>query len=271
MSDNLAKNNRILIVGAGNLATCLGIAFLEVGIVPIAIWSRSEISASTLAERLGCLYSTDIDSLPDADIVITAVCDDALCSVAEKLVVRYSDSLLVHTAGSVNIDVWADVKAKRYGVFYPMQTFSKSKNVDFSRLGIFVEGNSETEYVLLEKLAALLTPMVYRATSEQRRYLHIAAVYACNFVNAMYSMSADLLAKHGLPFEVMLPLIDETAAKIHDLSPCEAQTGPACRGDKNIMKRQRSMLDGIEGEVYDLVSRYISKMADIKNEHTKKL
>lgn len=265
MSDNLAENNRILIIGAGNLATCLGTAFLKVGIVPVAIWSRSNISASILAERLGCPCSTDINSLPDADIVITAVCDDALSDVAEKLVTRYSNSLLVHTAGSVDIDIWADVKAKHYGVFYPMQTFSKSKDVDFGRLGIFVEGSGETEFALLENLATLLTPMVYRATSEQRRYLHIAAVYACNFVNAMYCMSADLLSKHNLPFEVMLPLIDETAAKLHELLPCEAQTGPACRGDKNIMKRQRNMLDGIEGEVYDLISRYISEMTYMRN------
>ena len=114
----------------------------------------------------------------------------------------------------------------------------------------------------MECLARRLTPMVYRATSVQRAYLHIAAVFACNFTNAMYRMAAELLEKEGLPFEVMLPLIDETAAKLHHLSPAEAQTGPAARGDKDILARQSVMLGDVYREVYNLVSRYISKKTE---------
>ena len=255
------ENSRIVIVGAGNLATCLGLALKRVGVVPRAVWSRSEASASSLADKLGCPCTTDIDSLPAADIVIAAVSDDALPAVAVRLVAKYSDALLVHTAGSVPMAIWADAGARRYGVFYPMQTFSKAKEVDFSRLGIFVESAAECDCSVLEALAGRLTTMVYRATSEQRAYLHIAAVYACNFANAMYAIAAEVLDKQGLPFKVMLPLIDETAEKLHHLSPQEAQTGPARRGDTQVMARQRAMLDGDIAAVYDIVSRYICDKA----------
>ena len=262
MLDALEENSRVVIVGAGNLATCLGEALCRVGIVPQAVCSRSEASALQLAEKLGCAHTTSVQLLPDADIVITAVSDDALPVVCRELVARYSDALLVHTAGSVPVKLWADVGAKRYGVFYPMQTFSKGKSVDFSRLGIFLEACDERGFLQLEKLARNLTQMVYRATSEQRAYLHIAAVFSCNFTNAMYRMAAELLEKEGLPFDVMLPLIDETAAKLHHLSPTDAQTGPAARGDKEILARQSAMLGDVHREVYDLVSRYICKNTD---------
>ena len=259
MSVSLAENSRIVVVGAGNLATCLCEALCRVGVVPQSVWSRSDASASLLASKLDCPYTTNISSLPDADIVITAVSDDALPAVARELVKRYGDTLLVHTAGSVPMNVWADAGACKYGVFYPMQTFSKEKSVDFTRLGIFLEACDEKSLLRLESLARCLTPMVCRATSEQRAFLHVAAVFACNFTNAMYRMAADLLEKQGLPFEAMLPLIDETAAKVHCLTPDDAQTGPAVRGDKDVLMRHSAMLNGVYRDVYDLVSEYISK------------
>lgn len=259
MLDSLAANSRVVIAGAGNLATCLCEALCAAGVVPQAVWSRSEASASQLSAKLGCPHTTCIDSLPDADIVITAVSDDALPTVARKLAARYGDALLVHTAGSVPMSVWAEAGACRYGVLYPMQTFSKGKSVDFSRVGIFVEASDEDGFQQLESLARRLTQKVFRATSAQRGYLHVAAVFSCNFVNAMYRMAAEVLDNQGLPFEAMLPLIDETAAKVHHLSPDEAQTGPAARGDKEILARHSAMLDGVHRDVYDLVSEYISK------------
>lgn len=261
MWEHSVENSRIILAGAGNLATCLGTALVKTGITPVAVWSRSEASASALAAKLGCPHTTEISSLPDADIIMTAVSDDALPDVAKLLTTRYSQTLLVHTAGSAPMDVWKEAGAKRYGVFYPMQTFSKGKEVDFKRLGIFIEACGEEEYIQLEQLAETLTPMVYRATGRQRGYLHIAAVYACNFANAMYSMAHDILEREGLPFEVMLPLTDETAAKLHQLSPAEAQTGPARRGDETIMRKHQAMLNGEESEIYSLVSRYISEKA----------
>ncbi len=248
-------------VGAGNLATCLGVALKSAGLCPEAVWSRSERSAHALATRLGCAATADMDSLPDAGIVVTAVSDDALPEVAKRVAARYPDSIVVHTAGSVSIDVWKGTHARRFGVFYPMQTFSKGKDVNFSKVGIFVEGNSEEVCRQLELLARRLSPLVYRITGEQRAYLHIAAVFACNFTNAMCSIAAELLEKQGLPFEIMLPLIDETAAKLHLLQPREAQTGPAHRRDATIIGRQSNMLADDKKEIYDLVTRYIVNKA----------
>ena len=265
MADSV-ESSRIVIVGAGNLATCLGVALRSVGITPLAVWSRTALSADTLADKLGCEAFTDISSLPDADIVITAVSDDALPDVAKAVAKRYPDSIVAHTAGSVPVDIWPEASALHYGVFYPMQTFSKTKSVDFSKVGIFVEGSDETVCGQLENLARRLSPMVYRINGRQRAYLHIAAVFACNFVNAMYAMSAEILGNQGLPFEIMHTLIDETAAKIHTLSPAEAQTGPARRRDETIIERQRAMLTGEYKEIYDLVTRYIiSKADEIRN------
>ena len=261
----MVENNRIVIVGAGNLATCLGTALVSAGIVPVAVWSRTSLSAEALAARLHCQWTTEVESLPDADIVITAVSDDALPSVAISVADRYPCSIVVHTAGSVAMDIWKETSAQHYGVFYPMQTFSKAKSVDFSKIGIFVEGSDEGVCSHLEALARNLSPYVYRINGEQRAYLHMAAVFACNFTNAMYAMSAELLDKQGLPFDIMLPLIDETAAKLHALSPREAQTGPAHRRDETIICKQRAMLTGEKREIYDLVTRYIVGKACDKN------
>ena len=128
-----------------------------------------------------------------------------------------------------------------------MQTFSKSRLVDFSTVSLFVEGCCEETTAATENVARSIGARVYRATSEQRRFLHLAAVFVCNFPNALYTMAAELLERNGLPFEAMLPLIDETAAKVHQLSPREAQTGPAIRGDQAVMKRH----------TYNLLSEYI--------------
>ena len=129
-----------------------------------------------------------------------------------------NDSLFVHTAGSVPMSVWQGY-ANHYGVFYPMQTFSKKREVDFKEIPFFIE-SSEPKYVeLLKEIAATMSQRVYEADSEQRKSLHLAAVFTCNFTNHMYALAADLLEKYQLPFEVMLPLIDETARKVHELPP----------------------------------------------------
>ena len=132
--------------------------------------------------------------------------------------------------------------ASRYGVFYPMQTFSKEREADFSEISIFIEANSDSALSLLQQLARSISPKIYHLTTEERKYLHLAAVFACNFVNHCYALSADILAQHGLPFDVMLPLIDETARKVHELSPQQAQTGPAVRCDQNVMDMQAALL-----------------------------
>lgn len=148
-----------------------------------------------------------------------------------------------------------------------MQTFSKQRPVDFDKVSFFVEANTPEDEQLLMNLAHLLSSHVYPATSEQRRYLHIAAVFACNFANHMYAISNYLLTEHQLPFEVMLPLIDETAQKIHQLSPVDAQTGPAQRGDCNIMNSHLQLLEAYPElqQIYKSLSKNIQQYNLLKD------
>ena len=238
----MVDNKRIVLVGAGNVATHLGIALQHAGWEIVQVYSRTEASAQALAERLGTPAITSLqDICPDADIYMVMVKDAALGELLPVLVEGKEDALFVHTAGSMPMDVWKGY-ALRYGVFYPMQTFSKSREVDFASVSFFIEANNRSDAELLKMMAGTLGPKVYEATSEQRMYLHMAAVFACNFTNHMYALSAHLLEKNGLPFEAMLPLIDETARKVHELRPEDAQTGPAIRHDNNVMEKHLDML-----------------------------
>ena len=250
---------KIVLVGAGNVATHLGTALRDAGYVVVQVFSRTGESASALAEKLGCPYTTDISRIvPDAGLYIVSVKDSVLAEVVPPLVRRNPEALFVHTAGSMPMDVWKG-EAVRYGVLYPMQTFSKGRAVDFTAVPFFIEGSGEEEAGALRALAERIGGHAYEATSEQRRYLHIAAVFACNFTNHMYALAHRLLAAHGLPFEAMLPLIDETARKVHELPPAEAQTGPARRYDGNVIGKHLEMLAGEPrlAELYEKISRSI--------------
>ena len=180
-----------------------------------------------------------------------------LSSVATSLQTGREGQLFVHTAGSVSMDV---LPVERRGVFYPMQTFSKNKEVDFSVIPCFVEAKEKDDLQLLKTLAKTISDSVYELNSENRKYLHLAAVFCCNFANHCFSMGAELLKKHGnIPFNVMLPLIDETAAKLYSMSPREAQTGPAVRWDENVIAKQMQLLADTPDmqKMYELMSKSI--------------
>ena len=257
-----AGKERIVLIGAGNVATHLGVALQQVGWEIAQVYSRTEASASELANRLQVPFVTSIAEVCiDADVYIVAVKDDALKSLIPELVKGREGRLFVHTAGSVSMNVWEGYRI-RYGVFYPMQTFSKQKPVDFSKVPFFLEGDGGETLVMLRELASSLSEKVYDATSEQRMALHMAAVFACNFTNHMYALSAHLLEKNGLPFDAMLPLIDETARKVHELAPKTAQTGPAIRKDMDVMNKHLNMLAGEPGlkELYEKISKSIQEL-----------
>ena len=256
-----ADNKRIVLVGAGTVATHLGIALQQAGWEVAQVYSRTEASASELANRLQVPFVTSIAEVcTDADIYIVSVKDDALPVLIPELV-KGRDGLFVHTAGSVPMKVWEGY-ALNYGVLYPMQTFSKQKPVDFSKVPFFLEGDGGETLAILRKLACSLSEKVYNATSEQRMALHMAAVFACNFTNHMYALSAHLLEKNGLPFDAMLPLIDETARKVHELAPKAAQTGPAIRKDMDVMNKHLDMLSGEPElkELYEKISKSIQEL-----------
>ena len=151
----------------------------------------------------------------------------------------------------------------RYGVLYPLQTFSKQRKVSFDEIPFFVEANQREDVDLLKSIASALSDQIYEVTPEQRKSLHLAAVFACNFTNHMYALAAGLLEKYGLPFDVLLPLIDETAGKVHELSPLIAQTGPAVRYDRNVINNHLNMLadEPAIQEIYRIVSENIHRCA----------
>ena len=251
------RNNRVVLVGAGNMATALAVALDKAGNAPVAVWSRTAVSAQTLAERVGAEWHCSIDSLPQADVVIISIVDSALREVAAKVTAKYPDAIILHTAGSVPMAVLYECGAVRYGVLYPMQTVNKKNVVPLDDVTTFVEGCNDAVATQVEELARTISNKVVYATSEQRCCLHVAAVFACNFSNAVYNMASELMQKHSLSFEAMLPLIDEAARKVHRMSPAEAQTGPARRGDDNVMNAHKAMLDDELSAIYSLLSDYI--------------
>ena len=250
-------------LGAGRVATHLAPALLHAGYELLQVWSRTEESAKSLSDSLGIPYTTNLDAVvADADIYIACVSDSALSQVAERIVACVkTNSLFLHTAGSVGIELWQRCGALRYGILYPLQTFSKERTVDFREVSLFVEASDETTLCVTEQLAYSLSFKVYRADSALRAQLHIAAVFACNFTNAMYGIAHQLLAQGGIPFDVLLPLIDETAAKVHTLAPREAQTGPAVRGDDIVMKRHIETLSQTPElqSLYEQISALIAR------------
>ena len=253
------EDTSIVFIGAGNLATNLAKALYDNGFRIIQVYSRTEESARALAQVVEATYTTDLSSVvTDAQLYIVSLKDAAFVQLLPEIVAGKENALWVHTAGSIPMDVWAD-KVNRYGVLYPMQTFSKQRVVDFQHIPIFVESNSEADTRFLKAVASVLSKQVYEATSEQRKNLHLAAVFTCNFTNHMYALAADLLEKYNLPFDVMLPLIDETARKVHELTPHEAQTGPAVRYDENVISNHLAMLADSPAlqEIYKLMSKSI--------------
>lgn len=249
---------KIGLIGAGNLMTNLGNALVSVKDNEIVqVWSRTECSARTLASILKTSFTTDIDNVSEAGVYILAVKDSALESLIPVLTKHHPDALFLHTAGSMPIDVFKGY-AKNYGVLYPMQTFSKNKEVNFKEIPVFVEANNEDSLQVVKRLAATVSDHLYELSTEQRKYLHLAAVFACNFTNHCYDLAAKVLEPHGIPFSVMLPLIDETARKVHELSPHDAQTGPAVRYDENVINRQMALIDDENTrQIYKLLSQSI--------------
>ena len=246
------EDTPIVFLGAGNLATNLAKALYRKGFRIVQVYSRTEESARTLADEVEAEYITDLKEVSkEARLYIISLKDAAFVELLPH-------ALLVHTAGSIPMNIWEGY-AERYGVFYPMQTFSKQRAVDFREVPFFIEAKRPEDVELLKAVAGTLSEKVYEADSEQRRSLHLAAVFTCNFTNHMYALAAELLEKYHLPFDVMLPLIDETARKVHELPPCDAQTGPAVRYDENVINKHLSMLEDTPAlqEIYKLMSKSI--------------
>ena len=249
----------ITLIGAGNLATQLGIAAREAGQAIIQVYSHTLCNATALAEQCGAQAIDSLSKLNDtADIYVVAVKDAVLADVVSEACRGREEKVFAHTAGSMPIDIF-NGQARHYGVLYPMQTFSKQRKVDFSLIPVFTEYNDAKANSLITALANSLSDKVTALSSADRRHLHLAAVFACNFANHCFSLAADVMERHGMTFDMLLPLIDETVEKVHEMHPLRAQTGPAIRYDENVLSRQRSLLDGddLAQTIYDTMSKSI--------------
>ncbi len=251
---------RIVCIGAGRVASSLVPALYAAGHVILQVYSRTLTSARSLAERVGAKATDTLDDIErDADVLLFSVTDSVLPSLIGALRTGREEVVFLHTAGSISIDVFGH--HPHHGVFYPMQTFTKGRQVDFRKVSFFIEASDDHTMKVERELASALSEHIFELSSSERRYLHLAAVFACNFANHSYALAARILQEHGIPFSVMLPLVDETTEKVHHLSPKEAQTGPAVRNDENVMTAQKLLLsdDPLTAEIYELMSKSIIK------------
>lgn len=243
----------IVIIGSGNVAQHLITAFLQSNEVElIQVFSRQKENVLHLlsSDKIVSEYS----EIKEADVYLIAVSDNAIAEVSAKL--PFENRLVVHTSGSMSMEILAD--KNRRGVFYPLQTFTKSKAVDFRVIPICLEAENENDFTSLITVAQSISSMVESISSEQRKALHVAAVFVCNFVNHLYQIGQEICEEHHLSFELLQPLILETAQKITKLSPKEAQTGPAKRNDTTTINAHlQLMTDANQKEIYQLLTKSI--------------
>ncbi|MGC9354370.1 MAG: Rossmann-like and DUF2520 domain-containing protein [Mariniphaga sp.] len=252
-------NHRFVFIGAGNLATRLSGVFKEKGFSVEQVYSRSEKSAKSLAEKLHTNYTTSVQNIfTGVDVYFVALKDSAFEEVLPQI--NFQNSLLVHCSGSMPLSCLKKY-SKNIGVFYPLQTFSKNREVDFAEIPVFIEANSPGNEKKLVQIAEKISDRVTVLNSDKRLNLHVAAVYACNFVNHFYTIAAEVLKSKEIPFEVLNPLILETARKVQELEPALAQTGPAVRFDENVISKHLEALQAFPEfqKLYEMVSESIYK------------
>lgn len=246
---------KIIIIGSGNVATHLSAAMLKAGHQIAGVCGRNFEHTAELARKLNAQPFGNINALPtDADIYLISISDDSIANVVSQM--PNVEGIVAHTAGSVPMSVLA--RFRRYGVMYPLQSFSKNRAIEIGRVPFCIEGCDSQTAGTLTALARTLSYNVRPMTTEQRAQLHIAAVFASNFVNSMYAEAETILKNSNIPFDIMQPLIAETAAKAAELGPVAAQTGPARRGDTKVLNRQLQMLPDAElQKLYSFVSERI--------------
>ena len=248
---------KVSIIGSGNVAQHLIVA-LQNSIINGAEMELIQVFArqkTTLSQLLDFNKITnDWGTLAEADLYIIAVSDDAIATVSEQI--PYKNKLVVHTSGGISLEILASNNRK--GVFYPLQTFTKNKDVNFKIIPICIESQNASDYQLLQKVAQSISDSVFAINSEQRKALHLAAVFVNNFTNHLYKIGNDICIENNVPFEILKPLIQETAEKIMRLSPNEAQTGPAIRNDIETINAHLTFLsDENQKNIYKILTQSI--------------
>lgn len=228
---------QITIIGSGNVAQHLIKAFTKSDLIEIVqVYSRKKETLASLIEF--DKITSDFSDLKEADLYIIAVSDKAIAEVSAQL--PFQNRVVVHTSGAASLDV-LDPK-NRKGVFYPLQTFSKKKDIDFSIVPLCLEAENTFDFRVLETVAKSVSNAVFPINSDQRKALHVAAVFVNNFTNHLYQVGQEICEEHQVPFEILRPLIQETAQKINTLDPIDAQTGPAKRNDTTTIEAHLAYL-----------------------------
>jgi len=249
---NTIEDKSVIVIGTGAVATNFIKHFLSIGITVIQQYGR------TIPLEITIPFISDINNInTDADLYIIAVSDDAIAEVVEQL--PSLNGLVVHTAGSVSLDIFAS-KFSKFGVFYPVQSFSNNRNIDLQLVPFIIEGNSMESVAILKALAVKISNNYFVFTYEKRLQLHLAAVFASNFSNHMNSIAQELLLNENIDFTILRPLLQETFNKILTINPLDAQTGPAKRNDINVLEKHSEILTNnpIFQEIYTLISKSIS-------------
>ena len=246
---------KIVIIGSGNVAYHLAKAFTQNNIEVSQIFGRNEVELNKISEELNIPYSTK--DLDDADLYLISVSDSAVEQVSD--LIRTEKALVAHTSGSLPIETLNGDYRK--ASFYPLQTFSKTKNLNYSKIPFFIEAENQIDEKSLFELASIISENVETSDYERRKYIHLTAVFACNFVNHLFARAKEISDSQHLDFNYFIPLIYETVEKIHHLEPKTAQTGPAVRGDERILKLHEELINDEEHlKIYKLMNDSIKKM-----------
>lgn len=247
----------IVIIGSGNVATHMTTALKASGNRVVQVYSRTFNNAELLAQRVEAEPIDNIGKIyPTADLYILSVKDDVLSGTVAQM--PLTTGVWAHTGGSVPISILS--QHKKIGAIYPLQTFSREREVNFRDIPLFIEGNSSETTTFLKNVAETISGNVHLLSGDKRRILHLAAVFACNFANHMYTLASEIMGEEDLPFHLLNSLISETAAKVMVVDPRSAQTGPAVRFDEEVMQKHLDLLDDpMKKEIYSMLSRSIHK------------
>lgn len=246
---------KITLIGSGNVAYHLAKMMMQNNLPISQIFGRNEVALKSISEEMKIPYSTQI--LEEADLYIISVKDSAVEEIST--LIKNPNTLVVHTSGSLPMEI---LKGNyRKGVFYPLQTFSKTKALDYTKIPFFIETENPNDEEILTEVAKKVSGKVSIANSERRKHLHLAAVFSCNFVNHLFTRAKEITDNQGIPFEYLIPLVEETIEKIRTIEPKLAQTGPAVRNDQKVMDIHRELIHSDEVlELYNTLNNSILKM-----------
>ena len=249
---------KIVILGSGNVAFHLAKAFHQKKIPVAHIFGRNESDLKAISSEFNIPYSTE--ELVNADFYLIAVNDDSVEEISKKI--SEKNCLVAHTSGSLPVDI---LKGNyRKASFYPLQTFSKSKDLNYAEIPFFMEAENAADLEMMKNLVSKISSHVIESTYEKRKYIHLTAVFACNFVNHLFARAKEISDSQEIPFQYFLPLIEETTEKILSIDPKSAQTGPAVRNDKRVLELHEALLTEPEKlKIYKTMNESIKKMYEL--------